>query len=710
LYIGGDALARGYLNRPELTAERFVPDPFGRKPGVRLYRTGDVAYYRPDGAIKFLGRSDSQVKIRGFRIELGEVEQALLQCPGVQAAVAVAHERRADSKQLVAYVVLAQGQEAVEQAAVRAYLRERLPEYMIPSLFIVLDALPLTSSGKVDRRALPAPEQVTPRAGQQEDSVARTSVEQLLTEIWSQVLRLPQVGIHDNFFALGGDSILSLSLIAQARRAGLQLTIRQLFQAPTIAQLSQLATQVTPPDSIATSRGQERGSSQGSLSLTPIQRWFFEQGLHNPHHWNQAFLLHLPAELSVARLEQALQWVLSQHDVFRLRFVPPSSETEEWQASYLPVYEPVPFALVDLRELPEEQQTSRLSERCSQEQASLHLQQGPLARAMLFHLTGEQPWRLLLVSHHLVIDTVSWRILLEELSGAYERLQQGLSLEPLPASSSFQEWAQRLQDYVQTEAMQQEVSFWLQQASSLPALPVDDPTGANGESYVQTIEQHLGLEETRALLREVPQYTRASVEEVLLTALALACSDCFGSAALAIELEGHGRQELFADVDLSRTVGWFTSTFPLVLEVGPRPEPMAVLRLTRSQLRRLPQRGIGYGLLRYLHPDAQLRQRLQEQGQPAVSFNYLGQFDQVLGEEALFALAPESAGRENALENQRTHQLDVVALIVGEQLHLLWQYSAQLYHAQTMLRLAQSYLTRLQQVISLTQAAVFRKR
>src|SRR5437762_4246106 len=348
----------------------------------------------------------------------------------------------------------------------------------------------------------------------------RTSVEQTLTEVWSQVLRLPQVGIHDNFFALGGDSILSLSLIAQARRAGLQLTVKQLFQAPTIAQLSQLVTPATPA---AGSLLLQRASSQGTLALTPIQRWFFEQPLLNPHHWNQAFLLHLPAELSVAWLEQAVQWVLGQHDVFRLRFVPPSSDTEDWQASYLPAYEPVPFTLVDLRELPEEEQASRMSERCNQEQASLHLQSGPLARAVLFRLTGERPWRLLLLSHHLVIDTVSWRILLEDLSQAYERLQQGQSLEPLASSSSFQQWAQRLQDYVQSEAMQQEADFWLQQTCSVPALPVDNPTGANCEGEVQSIEQHLGLEETRALLRDVPQHTRASVEEVLLSALALAC-------------------------------------------------------------------------------------------------------------------------------------------------------------------------------------------
>src|SRR3989440_271733 len=375
LYIGGDGLARGYLKRPELTAERFVPHPCSQRPGARLYKTGDLARYLPDGSLEFVGRLDHQVKLRGYRIELGEIEQALLHHPAVSECVVVVRQSQAGSKQLVAYVVAAQDQEAVEQAELRSFLGERLPEYMVPSHLMALEALPLTANGKVDRRALPAPE---PLADTREPYAApRTSIEQSLMEIWSQVLRLP-----------------------------------------------------------------------------------------NPHHWNQAFLLHAPAELSVARLEQAVQWVLGQHDVFRLRFVPPASPTEDWQASYVPTYEPVPFSLVDLRELSEEEQVSRLRDLCSQEQARLHLQSGPLARAVLFRLTGEQPWRLLLLSHHLVIDTVSWRILLEDLSQAYERLQQGLPLEPMAASSSFQQWAQRLQASVQSEAMQQEADFWLHQTCS----------------------------------------------------------------------------------------------------------------------------------------------------------------------------------------------------------------------------------------------------
>src|SRR5213078_2754559 len=291
----------------------------------------------PDGRVQFVGRRDFQVKLRGYRIELGEIEHAQLEHPAVREGIVAVREDGLDNKQLVAYIVAVQDQEPIGewQATLHAYLEERLPDYMVPSHFVVLEALPLTSNGKVDRRALPAPE---PLADMHQSYTApRTSVEQSLTSIWSQVLRLPQVGIHDNFFALGGDSILSLSLIAQARRAGLQLTVKQLFQAPTIAQLSQL---VTPLGAPAGSLLPQRASSQGTLPLTPIQRWFFEQGLPNPHHWNQAFLLQAPTDLSVSQLEQAVQWVLGQHDVFRLRFLSPSQEADDWQASYLPVYEP----------------------------------------------------------------------------------------------------------------------------------------------------------------------------------------------------------------------------------------------------------------------------------------------------------------------------------------------------------------------------------
>jgi amino acid adenylation domain-containing protein/non-ribosomal peptide synthase protein (TIGR01720 family) len=701
LYLGGAQLARGYFDRPELTAERFVPHPLSTQPGARLYRTGDVVRYLCDGRVQFVGRSDFQVKVRGYRIELGEIEQVLLHNPGVREAAVVVHEEEADHQQLVAYVELAHPGEdrEDERQAIQGFLQERLPAYMIPAHILLLDALPLTANGKVDYHALPAP-RPSPKMPA---AAPRTSVEHLLADIWSQVLRLPQVGIHDNFFALGGDSILSLSLVARARQAGLLLTVKQIFQAPTIARLSQLVSRLD--SDAAPSTGQR---SQGSTPLTPIQHWFFEQHFANPHHWNQALLLQASADLAVPHLQQALHHVLSQHDVFRLRFTPTSPQ--DWQAHYLPTSQPIPFTVVDLRTLPLAEQTRCLQDRCNQEQACLHLGDGPLARAVLFHLSSTPPWRLLLLSHHLVVDAVSWRILLDDLQQTYTCLQQGDPLPQLTASASFQQWACCLQEAARTETTQQDAAFWLQSARSAPPLPLDHPMGDNCERSVQQIEQHLSQQATRALLRDVPRLTRATVEEVLLTALALACADRFGLSAVAIDLESHGRQELDIGLDLSRVVGWCTTLAPFVLDVGPQPEPLLALRTIKAGLRRLPRRGIGYGLLRYLHPDAALRARMREQPRPALSFNYLGQFDQPPDREATFTLASTNPGNMHAPENQRAHPLDVVALIMGEQLHLSWLYSAQLHRTQTILQLAEAYETRLRQLISFTHAAASHQR
>ncbi|MFL5656682.1 MAG: amino acid adenylation domain-containing protein, partial [Ktedonobacteraceae bacterium] len=695
LYIGGEGLARGYLKRAELTAERFVPHPFSEQPGARLYRTGDLVRYRPDGQIEFVGRGDHQVKVRGFRIELGEIEQALLEHPAVGECVVIARENQAGSKQLVSYVVPTRPVDALGDGrqALRAFLREHLPEYMLPAHFVLLDALPLTANGKVDRAALPAPE---PHAQTPEQYTApRTPVEQTLMSIWSQVLRLPQVGIHDNFFALGGDSILGISMIAQARQAGLQMTMKQLYQAPTIAQLSNVITPLAPTES------GERPVSQGMLTLTPIQRWLFELHPANPHHWNQAFLFQLPPSLSVPLLEQALHWVFDQHDVFRLRFA--QTSRDDWQARYLESTEGILFSILDLRSLPEEVQISSMTELCTAAQASLHIGEGPLARAVLFRLSGPQRYRLLLAIHHLVIDTVSWRVLLEDVTLAYRQLLDHQPLVPLKPSSSFQQWAERLVDYVQTEAMHREYAFWLRQQQYLErpehALPVDDPSGENTVALLRSVELKLSMEETRVLLRDVPQRYRATIEEVLLTALGLVFHDSFGRSDIVIDLEGHGREELFADVDLSRTVGWFTSKFPVLLELGAQPEPIEALRMTKAIVRQLPQRGIGYGLLRYLHPDPAVRSSLRGRYEPQVSLNYLGQFDQVMGSDALFPLASEPSGFAHGPENQRIHQLYVLAMIVEDQLHISWQYSAQLHRAETIQQLTQCYLTRLRQLI-----------
>lgn len=700
LYIGGEALGRGYQNQPMLTAERFVPNPFSLVAGSRLYRTGDLARYSPDGVIEFVGRVDYQVKLRGMRIELGEIEQILLEFSGVGETVVVAQDSPSGSKQLVAYVVPTQSQEAdlTWQEAMWMTLRQHLPEYMVPSQLVVLGALPLNPNGKIDRQALLQLGQQQLGTTEQSFVAPQTQIEQTLACIWRQVLRLSQVGIHDNFFALGGDSILSLSVIAQARQTNLSLSVNQLFQAPTIAQLSQLVTQLQPSDKSAR---QPRRISQGEQLLTPVQHWFFEQHFANPHHWNQAFLFQLPAHVSISLLEQSLQWVLGQHDVFRLRFTETKPNT--WQARYLPTPELASFIVVDLRELPQEQQTVRVTELCNRAQASLCMSSGPLLLPLFFQLSRVPSYRLLLVCHHLIIDTVSWRILLEDISQTYQALSRGHTPQPLPISSSFQEWAERLRNFAQTEISPEEIIFWQQTClPQAPLLPMDKPAGINRMDTVQILAWSLSVQETQTLLRDVPRRLRATIEEVLLSALGLGLFDCFGISTISIDLEGHGREDLFTDIDLSRTIGWFTCVYPVVLNLQRQPQPLTTLRTVKSLLRRIPRRGVGYGILRYLHPDPEVRHHLQRQPQSCISFNYLGQFDQVLGGETLFTLAPETTGFDFGPENQRVYQIDVEALIVQEQLHLSLLYSNQLHQTETMQRLVHHYLARLQQLIALS--------
>ena len=715
LYIGGVGLARGYLNRPELTAERFIPNPFSDEPGARLYRTGDLARYLPDGNIEFLGRIDHQVKVRGFRIELGEIEAVLRQHPHLQAAVVLAREDTPGDKRLVAYVVPRE-EPAPTISELRRFLKETLPEYMVPSAFVYLDALPLTPNGKVDRRALPAPDQTRPEL-ESAYVAPRTREEKILADIWAQVLGVEQVGVHDNFFELGGDSILSIQVIARANQAGLQLTPRQLFQAPTVAGLAAMA---------GTGRAieAEQGIVEGPVPLTPIQHWFFEQELPEPHHWNQALLLEVRQALEPSLLEGAVEHLMAHHDALRLRFTPPAPPESgkekgggEWRQVNVGMDGEVPFICVDLSALPSAEQGPAIEVAAAEAQTSLNLTTGPLLRVVYFDLGAGQPGRLLIVIHHLAVDGVSWRILLEDLQMAYHQLSRGEAVQLPPKTTSFQQWARRLVEYAQTEAVRRELDYWLGilapdrsrtrlEQGSLSAehriarLPVDYPGGENTEASARTVAVSLSAEETQALLQEVPAAYRTEINDVLLTALAQAMARWTGSRALLVELEGHGREPIFDDVDLTRTVGWFTVAFPVVLDLKNADGPGEALKAVKEQLRRVPHRGLGYGLLRYLCQDEEVTKQLQALPQPEIGFNYMGQLDQALPGGSPFGPARESRGPDRSPQGRRNHLLDISGSIAGGQLRLEWIYSENLYRRATVEQMAQDFLEALRAIIA----------
>jgi len=675
LYVGGAGLAQGYHQRPGMTAERFVADPFSTR-GGRLYRTGDLVRQRADGLVEYLGRIDHQVKIRGFRIELGEIETRLLEHPAVREAVVLALDSPS-GKQLVAYLVSDQAPVTLRDA-LKAHLKAQLPDYMVPAHLIVLDAMPLTANGKLDRRALPQPDA---EANRQQYVAPRSELEQTLAAIWCAVLNVRQVGLDDNFFELGGDSILSIQVVSRARQAGVHFSPRDLFQHQTVRTLAAVATRSERVTA-------EQGVLTGSSGLTPIQHWFFDTDIPDRQHWNQALLLKPLQLLDPQRLEQALLAVLEHHDALRLSF---TQRDAQWHAEHLAVPQGGVLMQAHVRDM------DQCAALFTDTQRSLDLAHGPLLRALLVDGPDGQQ-RLLIAIHHLVVDGVSWRVLLEDLQNVYRQLSDGQSVNLPAKTSALRDWAARLQAYAGSESLREELTVWQQQlAGPAVALPVDRAHGTLRNRDAETVSVRLGAEHTRQLLQQAPSAYRTQVNDLLLTALARVLCRWSGHASALIQLEGHGREPLFDEIDLTRSVGWFTSAYPLRLT--PQAEQGASIKAIKEQLRGVPHKGLGYGVLRYLADDL-CRRTLAALPTADITFNYLGQFDQSFGGDALFHPLEEPAGLAHDPDAPLPNQLSVDSQVYGRELVLRWTFSRERHDAHTVRELAGTYLAELQSLIA----------
>ncbi|MGH3786768.1 MAG: amino acid adenylation domain-containing protein, partial [Pseudonocardiaceae bacterium] len=686
LFIAGVGLARGYLGRAGLTACRFVANPFGGS-GERMSRTGDVVRWTVGGELEFVGRVDEQVKVRGFRIELGEIEAALVAHAGVAAAVVtvVGHgDGNGDGagvgrQRLVGYVVPA-GDVVPDSVDLRSWLGRTLPDYMVPAGFVVLDELPLGPTGKLDRKALPAPDQAAMPVV--EYVAPRTPTEQALAEIWAQVLGVDRVGVYDNFFELGGDSILSIQLISRVRKAGFMLASRDIFFHQTVAEL---ASVVTAADGQPT----EYEPVIGPTALNPIQHWFFQTHPVNPHHFNQSMMVELDADVDWQLLERALELLWVHHDALRMRF---ELIDGYWRQDNAP---PTPTRLlrvVDLSDAANADQTAAMGRVADDIHASFDLREGPLLKAALFTFGAERTCYLFLAAHHLVIDAVSWRILLEDLDTSYQQLARGESVELDAKTTSFQDWTNRLGDYVAKGGFDHEVDHWAQ-ALETHQLPVDVAACENG-AVSRAVSVVLSGEDTESLLRSAPTVYRTRINDVLLSALAWALSRWTEHSRVSIDLEGHGREEILDGVDLSRTVGWFTTLFPVALTLPPVPDGAELrwrdlIRSVRRQLRAVPGNGLGYGALRYLGSPA-IRQRLAVVGSgPQISFNYLGQWETPPGEGAqdsgrgLYRVVHGSLGQAHDPADPGPHLLEVVGAVQNGKLAFSWFYRPYCHHEAT---------------------------
>jgi amino acid adenylation domain-containing protein/non-ribosomal peptide synthase protein (TIGR01720 family) len=687
LYIGGAGLAQGYLNQPEQTKARFIQNPFSIDPAARLYRTGDLARYLPEGNVEFCGRVDHQVKIRGYRIELGEIENALREHPNVREAIVQAREDEQGHKYLAAYCV-SRHEPAPVGAELAKTLQQKLPAYMIPRIFINLKSLPLTRNGKVAREALPEPHFGSTTA---ERALPQTEAEKTLAAIWTDVLGVKDPGVHDSFFELGGDSVLSIQIIARARQAGLAISPKHVFDHPTIAALAQLAGTITAPVI-------DQAPVTGELPLLPIQHWFFARELPDPHHYNQAILLEVKQPLGISAVVRIVRELLLHHDALRLRFV---RETSGWRQFIAAPDDSPPLVQVDLSGVGDEEIRAAIEAESAKLQTGFDLATGPLVRVAYFDLGADRAPRLLLVFHHLVIDGVSWRILVEDLMLAWHMAQDEEEIKLPDRTNSFKTWAERLASHARSKEFQREASYWLTDArQSTRPLPVDHANAQNTLAAAHTVATKLDEKQTHALLYQVSEAYHTQINDLLLTALVQAAARWSGNQSLLIDLEGHGREPLFDDVDVTRTVGWFTTHFPVLLRLEEKMSPGEALRAVKEQLRQIPNRGIGYGMLRYLSDETGIVEQLQALPQPEVSFNYLGQLDQVLPQTGPFKLAAEAVGETQSRRGLLSHLLRVNANVSGGELQVLWTYSRNLYEQATIEKLGQEFQHALESLIA----------
>jgi len=638
--VAGAGLARGYINNPKLTAERFIDNPF--EDGGKLYRTGDLGRWKPDGSIQLIGRIDDQVKVRGYRIELGEIESILQLHEDVAQVVVDTTLQETGDRALVAYIVSAA---ALDLASLRNWVSSYLPSYMVPAYFVAIDAVPLGVSGKVNRKMLPAPERI------QHDPVAfmapRNDRESLLAQVWAQVLKTDAIGVHSNFYELGGDSIKSIQVASLVKQKDFNLKIEDILRYPVLAEMAARMSNLV--------RKADQSAVEGMVSLAPIQQRFFQNtAISQKQHYNQSVLLQASTRIDKELLAICMDQLLQHHDTLRMVY---RNEGGQWLQENKGIgHKGYNINFFDLRQRANAEEMLR--QRCEQLQSSIRLEDGPLVKLAVFRL--DEADKLLLIVHHLVIDGVSWRILLEDFTTLYTQQINGDALQLPAKTDSFRHWVLSLQEKVKRAEMASEYGFWQDVlASQATHFPVDYAGETSDELKTQSIL--LDEETTHLLLTQTHRAFGTDINEVLLTSLALSVQEILGVSDMNVLLEGHGRELVDEEMDITRTIGWFTAVFPVVLALDSATDALSGLVSVKETLRKIPNKGIGYGMLKYLGAG------FDTAFAPHIAFNYLGDFGfERTDKESLFVPVDEYHGRTEAAVN-RAHNalLDVTAMILS---------------------------------------------
>jgi amino acid adenylation domain-containing protein/non-ribosomal peptide synthase protein (TIGR01720 family) len=684
LLLGGSGISKGYLNREDLTQEKFIANPFTAGKSSVLYRTGDLVRRNSLGEIEFLGRVDDQVKIRGYRVELKEISRVIQGYSGIVQSEVLFREDSTGVKRLVSYLVVEDG---YSESDLKSYLLGIVPDYMVPQLYVVLDQMPLTSNGKIDRKALP-----DPGISNQRVYVAPvTEVEKVLVTIWQDLLNIEQVGITDNFFELGGDSIIVIQVVSRAKKKGYQIHVQDLFDYQTIEELTVAIQENNKELNTA-----EQGLLEGEVPLSPIQQWFFERGEEALSHFNQAILLSIDKKVTKENLEKTIDLIAKRHDSLRFRYTKEIvQQEEEWKQFY------GESANLYRTETIEEGKDigEAITAICVRYQESLDIEKGDLARFILIETPYSEVYnRFFMVSHHLAVDGVSWRFIIDDIETllAEETIDEALYLEN--KNNSFRDWIHKLKNFAETEEIEAQLEYWQQTKFDYTPLPTDFSAKKPTRETRKTQEVILNQEHTKSLLKEVNAAYNTEINDLMLSALQMTFEEVFNTQRLALGFEGHGRENILTGIDLSGTTGWFTNKYPVILSKGDAKTDGDIIKSVKETLRRIPTKGMGYGCLRYLHSSKDIRNSLKECGWDVV-FNYLGQIDNVLNQKGSFTSASEYSGAHISPTSLFEEKFIIKAIIANNELRISWDYSEERYRPETVQKLADKFVAYLTQLI-----------
>jgi amino acid adenylation domain-containing protein/non-ribosomal peptide synthase protein (TIGR01720 family) len=718
LLISGPGLARGYLNNPELTAEKFClrrpggtlfektapPGPREtstknfllekqQAPGKRfymsymshrsyIYKTGDLARRLPDGNIEFLGRIDQQLKIKGSRIEPGEIKSRLLEKEEIKDVVVLAKEDENKEKYLCAYIV---STKELNTPELREWLSKTLPHYMVPLYMVQLGSIPLTGSGKVNHKALPKPDV---KIADKKYNPPGNWIEEQLVEIWQEVLTMEKIGVTTNFFEIGGDSIKAIQVSARLKNYQLDLKVNDLFLHPTIRELGKYVQSPGMPGHGITAH--EQGIVEGEVQLTPIQWWFFNHDFTDKHHFNHAIMLYSEKGFREDFVTKLFKKIIQHHDALRMVYKIKGTKVVQWNRG--PEEPPVDLQVVDLKNRGAIVLENEIEKTAHGIQRSIDWEKGPLLKLGLFKT--HQGDHLLIVIHHLVVDGVSWRILSEDISRGYSQLEKGEELAFQEKTTSFRRWSQKLVEYSKSDALLNQLEFWRSvEKASIEELPKDFAADAkakkSGSSKV--IPVHLEEEHTTSLLKEVNRAYGTQINDILLTAIGMALREWKGIEKPVINLEGHGRENIIEGIDVSRTLGWFTSQFPVVLDMSRWQDLSYIIKSVKETLRKIPRKGIGYGILKYLTP-ANKKKGVTFGAEPEISFNYLGQVD-------IINISGKKTGDAVSPQLERVHAIDINGIITAGKLTVTFKYNKCEFMKSTIEKLAHAFHSYLIKII-----------